>query len=135
MQRKHEHKPHETENINNSLNHIIMNFEIIILVLKQGGPVRRSSWPKDQFVFRQVPATISKDIVPKMQSLPDSVKAEFARRFEDESYQIDAIYYDNQLALVSPSNLIQSYSPSVEDLMADDWVLLEHVLYEELPED
>ena len=77
------------------------------------------------FVFMQVPSTIGKEIVPKMQSLPQTVKDEFQRRFESPSEQIDAIYYDNQLALVNPSNLITGWSPSTSDALAVDWVILD----------
>lgn len=101
-----------------------MKFEFVLVALKLGQMIRRSSWYPDTFVFRQVPAVISKEIVPKMQSLPDSVKQEFIRRFSDDNLQVDAIYYDNQLALVNSSNLIQSYSPSVEDCMAEDWQII-----------
>lgn len=98
-----------------------MNFEFAISNLKKGEMVRRNSWLPGTFVFKQVPATISKEIVPKMQSLPDSVKAEFERRFNDERMQVDAIYYNNQLAIVNPSNLIESYTPSIADCLAEDW--------------
>ena len=73
----------------------------------------------------QVPSTIKREIVPKMQSLPQSVKDEFERRFNDPNEQIDAIYYDNQLALVNPSNLITGWAPSVSDSLAIDWVVLD----------
>lgn len=46
-----------------------------IEVLKQGGAVRRSGWNgKGLMVFKQVPAHIESDIIPKMQSLPQSAK-------------------------------------------------------------
>lgn len=100
------------------------NFGDMLLALLDGRMVRRTSWPIGTFVFRQVPATIEKDIVPKMQSLPTSVKEEFDRRFKDEAKQIDAIYYDCQFAIVNSSNLILSYSPSVEDTLAPDWIVI-----------
>lgn len=85
----------------------------------------RKGWNgKGMFVFMQVPSRIDKDIVPKMQSLPQAVKDEFQRRFENPSEQIDAIYYNNQLALVNDSNLITGYSPSLSDSLAEDWVIL-----------
>ena len=102
-----------------------MKFETVKPALQQFKRVRRSYWREGQFVFMQVPATISKEIVPKMQSLPQSVKDEFERRFNDPSYQIDAIYYSDQLAMVNSSNLITSYSPSVSDVLAEDWVILD----------
>ncbi len=43
-------------------------------VLKQGGVIRRKGWNgKGLMVFKQVPAHIS-DVIPKMQSLPQSAK-------------------------------------------------------------
>lgn len=84
--------------------------------------VRRSTWHfADTFIFRQVPAEIPREVVPKMQSLPPDVKLEFERRFNSEKFQISAIYYDNQLAIVGASNLIEGYVPSIADLNAEDW--------------
>lgn len=94
--------------------------------LKEGKMVYRKGWNgKELFVFRQVPAMIDKTIVPKMQSLPQAVKDEFQKRFDDEKQQIDAIYYDNQLALVNQSNLINGWAPSVSDALAEDWIIKE----------
>lgn len=103
-----------------------MNFGEAVEALNQGKMVCRSGWNgKGLFVFKQVPARIGRDIVPKMQSLPQAVKDEFERRFNDPAEQIDAIYYDNQLALVNPSNLINGWAPSVSDTLAEDWQLFE----------
>lgn len=103
-----------------------LKFGEAIVALKEGKRVARTGWNgKDMFVFMQVPSTIYKDIVPRMQSLPDSVKKEFTKRFEDPAFQIDAIYYDNQLALVNQSNLITGWSPSTSDTLAIDWIILE----------
>jgi hypothetical protein len=103
-----------------------MNFGQAIEALKEGKKVQRTGWNgKGLFVFMQVPSTINREIVPKMQSLPQSVKDEFERRFNDPNEQIDAIYYDNQLALVNPSNLITGWAASVSDSLANDWVILD----------
>lgn len=102
-----------------------MNFGQAVEALKQGKRVQRLGWNgKGLFVFMQVPATINREIVPNMQSLPQLVKDEFERRFNDPNEQINAIYYDNQLALVNPINLITGWSPSTSDALADDWVVL-----------
>ena len=102
-----------------------MNFEAILPRLKNGEPVRRFNWEEGTFIFQQVPSRISKEIVPKMQSLPEKVKEIFVKRFEDSDEQIDdAIYYNNQVAHVTKSNLITSYTPSISDLTADDWELI-----------
>jgi len=103
-----------------------LDFGWAICALKAGKLVTRAGWNgKGLFVFKQVPATINREIVPKMQSLPQAVKDEFEKRFNDPNQQIDAIYYDNQLALVNPSNLITGWAPSVSDALAEDWQLFE----------
>lgn len=103
-----------------------MKFGEAIEALKQGKMLSRYGWNgKGLFIFMQVPSEIKRDIVPKMQSLPQTVKDEFEKRFNDPDEQIDAIYYDNQLAIVYPSNLICGWSPSVADSLADDWFVVE----------
>ena len=102
------------------------DFGSAIKALKEGKRVMRTGWNgKGLFVFRQVPSEIKSNIVPNMQSLPKAVKDEFIRRFNDENQQIDAIYYNDQLALVSESNLITGWSPSTADALAEDWVILD----------
>ena len=55
-----------------------MSFGDAIEILKQGGAIRRSGWNgKGLMVFKQVPAHIDSDIIPKMQSLPQSAKTLF----------------------------------------------------------
>lgn len=86
--------------------------------LDNGLMVARSGWNgKGLFVFKQVPAQIGVDIIPKMQSLPEAVKIKLASRGD--------IYYHNQLALVYPNNYISGWSPSASDAMAEDWCLIE----------
>ena len=52
-----------------------ISFGDAIEVLKQGGAIRRKGWNgKGLFVIKQVPAHIESDIIPKMQSLPQSAK-------------------------------------------------------------
>jgi hypothetical protein len=97
-----------------------------IAALEQGKMVQRAGWNgKGMFVFKQVPAVISKEIVPKMQSLPQAVKDEFERRFSNPAAQIDAIYYNNQMAIVNSSNGIDSWVASSSDTFAKDWIILD----------
>jgi hypothetical protein len=99
------------------------SFGQAIEALKQGELVSRSGWNgKGLFVFMQVPAIIGSEIVPKMQSLPDKVKEEFARRLRVDNR--NGIFYDNQLALVDQQNRITGWSPSTSDALADDWIII-----------
>lgn len=103
-----------------------VNFGKAIEALKEGKRVARQGWNgKGLFVFMQVPSFIGRDIVPKMQSLPQSVKDEFQKRFDNQEEGVGGIYYDNQLALVNPNNLINGWAPSTSDSLADDWVILD----------
>jgi len=102
-----------------------LSFGQAVDAVKAGNKIARDGWNgKGLFVFMQVPSEINKEIVPKMQSLPQSVKDEFERRFTDTESQVSAIYYDNQLAIVNSSNLINGWAPSVSDALANDWFVL-----------
>lgn len=93
--------------------------------MKSGKRVQREGWNgKGLFVFMQVPATIGGEIIPKMQSLPDSVKACFATRI-NEDLSLKAISYDNQMALVTEDNKISGWAPSGSDSLATDWTILD----------
>jgi hypothetical protein len=96
-----------------------LNFGQAIEALKQGKRVARKGWNgKGMFVFQQVPSEISEDIVPKMQSLPQSVKDEFAKRG-------GSIRYKNQLAMVYPDNTIFGWVASPSDVLEEDWCILD----------
>ena len=107
-----------------------MNFGQAIEALKEGKMVRRTGWNgKGLFVFMQVPSQIGIDVVPKMQSLPQSVKDEFMRRKESASSAEElsnhySITYSNQMAIVYPNNAISGWAPSASDALAEDWEIL-----------
>ena len=96
-----------------------LNFGQAIEALKEGKRISREGWNgKGLFVFMQVPSEIGFDIIPKMQSLPQSVKDEFAKRG-------GAISYSNQMAIVNPNNNINSWVASSSDTFATDWCILD----------
>jgi hypothetical protein len=96
-----------------------LSFGQAIEALQNGKRVAREGWNgKGLFVFRQVPSEIGFDIIPKMQSLPQSVKDEFAKRG-------GAITYQNQLAMVYPNNAIYGWVASPSDVLENDWCILD----------
>ncbi len=104
----------------------ILKFGEAIEALKSGKVISRVGWFEcGIFVFKQVPATIGKEIVPKMQSLPQVVKDQFEKRFNNTNVQIDAIYYTNQICWVNSSNVISTWVPTVEDIFCDDWIIID----------
>jgi len=114
----------ELENVgvvNNSseLQKAPINFGHAIRAMREGKRVAREGWNgKGLFVFMQIPSEITEEIIPKMQSLPQSVKDEFARRGGN-------ISYSNQMAIVNPNNSINGWVPSSSDIYAEDWVILD----------
>jgi uncharacterized protein (DUF1919 family) len=95
-----------------------LNFGQAISAMKAGKAVARKGWNgKGLFVFMQVPAVIGTEIIPKMQSLPDSVKSIFASRGKE-------ISYSNQMALVDTENNISGWAPSASDTLAEDWNII-----------
>lgn len=108
-------------------------FGLAIEALKKGKRIARLGWNgKGLFIFMQVPSVIDYEIVPNMQSLPDSVKEEFKRRhFErDPNREVDPIYYNtirykNQIAMVYPDNTIYGWVASPSDVLEEDWVVLD----------
>lgn len=121
----------------------LVSFGEAVAALKQGKRIAREGWNgAGLFVFMQIDSQIPLEIVPKMQSLPQTVKNEFSRRLykelrmgEEALKAVDPILfndirYRNQLALVYPDNTIYGYVPSTSDCLADDWTILD----EESPE-
>ena len=95
-----------------------LNYGHAIEALKKGSRVTRTGWEgKGLFVFKQVPSPIKAEIVPKMTSLPQSVKEEFMRREQGPNYQ-------NQLALVKQDGSVDSWVASSSDTFAEDWIIL-----------
>lgn len=97
-----------------------ISFGSAIALLKSGFAIRRSGWNgKNLFVIKQVPAYIESDVIPNMQSLPQSAKDLI---LGGKGY----IKYTNQ-CLIYNGNTGQadSWVPSISDVFADDWELIE----------
>ena len=93
-----------------------MNFGEVIEALKSGLAIRRAGWiGKGLFVIKQVPAHITGDIIPNMQSLPQSAKDILMKR---DNPHID---YTNQMLIVNPDGRADSWVPSSSDVFAEDW--------------
>lgn len=94
-----------------------LSFGQAIEVARSGGMIARSGWNgKGMFVFMQVPSEISFDVIPKMTSLPQKVKDEFASRKLN-------LFYSNQFAIAHSDNRINGWTPSPSDSLAEDWFI------------
>lgn len=98
----------------------VMCFGDAIEVLKQGGTVRRNGWNgKGLMVFKQVPAHIESDIIPKMQSLPQSAKDFILKGKGFIDYTSQCLIYNEN------TGRADSWSPSISDVFAEDWEIVE----------
>ena len=97
-----------------------MNFGMAIMALKAGYPIRRSGWNgKGLMVFKQVPAHIDSDIIPKMQSLPQSAKDLILKGKGFIDYTSQCLIYDEN------TGRADSWVPSISDVFADDWEIVQ----------
>ena len=111
----------------------LVSFGEAIKALKEGKRVQRQGWNgKGLFIFMQIPSQVSIDIVPKMTSLPQSVKDEFERRYKNckvdwdvDCILMNSIRYQNQLAMVYPDNNIYGWVASPSDVLENDWIILD----------
>ena len=97
-----------------------MNFGQAIEALKQGKAIQREGWNnKSLFVVKQVPAIIKANIIPNMQSLPQSAKNILMSR------EVPKIKYTNQMLIINPDGRADSWIPSSSDVFAEDWCIYE----------
>lgn len=104
-----------------------MDFGLVIEALKSGLAVRRKGWNgKGLFVVKQIPSHIEGGIIPNMQSLPQSAKNILLSR---ENAHID---YTNQMLIINPDCRADSLVPSVSDVFAEDWEIVEDKVSDEV---
>lgn len=97
-----------------------MNFGQAIEALKEGKAIQREGWNgKGLFVVKQVPAVIGANIIPNMQSLPQSAKNILMSR------EVPEIKYTNQMLIINPDGRADSWVPSSSDVFAEDWCIYE----------
>ena len=97
-----------------------MNFGEAITAMKDGKRVQRSGWNgKNLFVIKQVPAHIESDIIPNMQSLPQSAKDLILNGKGFIDYTSQCLIYNGN------TGRADSWVPSISDVFAEDWELVE----------
>lgn len=96
-----------------------LSFEQILPMIREGYAVRRNIWGENgKMVFKQVPAHITADVIPKMQSLPDEAKRQVLAAG-------DHIDYVSQSLIFDPENgSANSWCPTIDDIFAFDWQLV-----------
>ena len=95
------------------------SFGEVIGLLKAGFVVRRFGWNgKGLSVFKQVPAHIGSDIIPKMQSLPQRAKDLILEKKGSIDYTSQCLIYNET------TGRADSWVPSISDVFAEDWEIV-----------
>ena len=102
----------------------MVKFSDVIRCIKNGGTAWRLSWTdEDKEIMMQIPQRISKEIVPKMTSVQESVKPKISTVGSGE------IEYHDQVLIMTfvddgktPVRATY-YIPTWEDIFAEDWSL------------
>lgn len=98
-----------------------LSFGEALQALEAGKCIRRESWIGGKFVVKQIDSDISAEIVPKMQSLPDSAKELIGKTADKD------IHYRNQCLVIKQfpsSSVATNYVPDWNDMFAKDWMVL-----------
>ena len=71
-----------------------------------------------QVIFKQNDNAVSRDLIPKMTSLPDTAKTVLTEM------SVLFLYYTSQVLMVDiNSGIAKNYIPEWEDIFADDWIV------------
>lgn len=96
-----------------------LSFSVAITLLKAGYAVRRTGWNgKGMFIIKQVPAHIESDVIPKMQSLPQSAKDLILKGKGFIDYTSQCLIYNEN------TGRADSWTPSISDVFAEDWEIV-----------
>ena len=96
-----------------------MSFGIAIQALKFGFAIRRNGWNgKNLIVFKQIPAHIESDVIPNMQSLPQSAKDLILKGKGYIDYTSQCLIYNGD------TGRADSWVPSISDVFAEDWEIV-----------
>ena len=89
-------------------------------MVMKGFAIRRTGWNgKGLFVIKQVPAHIESDIIPRMQSLPQSAKDLILKGKGFIDYTSQCLIYNEN------TGRADSWVPSISDVFAEDWEIVQ----------
>lgn len=98
-----------------------VTFGKVIEAMKVGECAYRESWKdKDTFILKQIPAHITDDVIPNMQSLPQTAKNIILKR---KTSHID---YTNQMLIIYPDGRADAWFPTPSDIFAEDWIIIDN---------
>lgn len=95
-----------------------MDFKTISEHMAAGAVVTREAFDRNIVVFLQIPASINKDIVPKMTSLSPQTKDFIMEHSQAINYHDQCIKYNKATSAAT------YFIPTIEDVYANDWIVV-----------
>lgn len=95
-----------------------LSFEQILPMLRAGFAIRRAGWNgKTLMVFKQIPAHITSEIIPKMLSLPDEAQLRILASGDHINHIAQCVIFNTE------TGQADSWTPSIADMSTFDWEL------------
>jgi len=115
------------------MNNENLNFGDAIAALKEGKRAARSGWNgKSMFVFMRPADDLAADFIPKVKSLPDSVKTFLNNRADVEARHRGLplsefkIHFSAYLCMYAADrSIVNGWLASQTDMLAEDWTILD----------
>lgn len=96
-----------------------ISFSTALRLLSIGFIVRRRGWEnKNLVVTKQIPAEITSEVIPNMQSLPSFAKELIMKGKGSIKYTAQCLIYDRETCRAD------SWSPTVADIFSNDWEII-----------
>lgn len=108
-----------------------MNFGEALEAIKQGKLATRNGWNgKNMFVFQRPADTLTTSFIPKVKSLPESVKKWIDKNMDDKQNPgeegLTPVKFTAYLCLKSADNtIVNGWLASQTDMLAEDWEIIE----------
>lgn len=108
-----------------------MNFGEALEAVKKGKLATRNGWNgKNMFVFQRPEDTLLTGFIPKVKSLPESVKKWIDKNMDDKQNPgeegLTPIKFTAYLCLKSADNtIVNGWLASQTDMLAEDWEVIE----------
>lgn len=107
-----------------------LNFGQAIEALKDGEMVARSGWNgKGMFIFMRPADTLTTGFIPKVKSLPDSVKNWIDKNMDDKVNRgeegLNPVKFTAYLCMKAADNtIVNGWLASQTDMLAEDWEIV-----------
>ena len=108
-----------------------LTFGEAIEAVKQGKLIARNGWNgKSMFVFQRPEDTIETSMIPKIKSLPQSVKDWIDKNVDDKSNRgetgLTPVKFTAYLCMKAADNtVVNGWLASQTDMLAEDWTILD----------